>query len=106
MSEFIVVLVTCGKKEEAEKIAESLVLERLAACVNIVPAVSSIYFWEGRICNEQELLLIIKTTTIIYARLEKRIKDLHSYEVPEIISIPLEQGSAKYLKWIKDTVEQ
>ncbi|OHB71152.1 MAG: hypothetical protein A2W23_00960 [Planctomycetes bacterium RBG_16_43_13] len=106
MSEFIVVLVTCGKKEEAEKIAESLILERLAACVNIVPAVSSIYFWEGRICNEQELLLIIKTTTILYTRLEKRVKDLHSYEVPEIISIPLEQGSAKYLKWIKDTVEQ
>ena len=106
MSEFVIVLVTCGKKEEAEKIAESLVLERLAACVNIVPAVSSIYFWEGKLCNEQELLLIIKTTAIIYARLEKRIKDLHSYEVPEIISIPLEQGSAKYLKWIKDTVEQ
>ena len=106
MSEFIVVLVTCGKKEEAEKIAESLVLERLAACVNILPAVNSVYFWEGKLCNEQELLLIIKTTTILYTRLEKRVKDLHSYEVPEIISIPLEQGSAKYLKWIKDTVEQ
>ena len=106
MSEFIVVLVTCGKKEEAEKIAESLILERLAACVNILPAVNSVYFWEGKLCNEQELLLIIKTTTILYTRLEKRVKDLHSYEVPEIISIPLEQGSAKYLKWIKDTVEQ
>ena len=106
MSEFIVVLVICGKKEEAEKIAESLVLERLAACVNILPAVNSVYFWEGKLCNEQELLLIIKTTTILYTRLEKRVKDLHSYEVPEIISIPLEQGSAKYLKWIKDTVEQ
>ena len=100
------IYITVGSKAEAREIGKALLEERLAACVNIVPAVSSIYFWEGRICNEQELLLIIKTTTIIYARLEKRIKDLHSYEVPEIISIPLEQGSAKYLKWIKDTVEQ
>lgn len=102
---FVVVLITCKNKEEAEKIAESLVLEKLAACVNIIPAVTSIYFWEDKLCNESESLLIVKTQQKLFKMLEKRVKQLHSYKVPEIISFPITSGSAEYLDWLHEATK-
>ena len=101
-SEFIVVLVTCGSEEEALRIANALVEEHLAACVNLVSPIRSIYRWEGKIWDEKEWLLIIKTQKKRFQELEKIVKSLHSYSVPEIISLPIVKGSSSYLKWISE----
>lgn len=103
--DYIVIFVTCKNKEEAENIAESLVLEKLAACVNIIPTITSIYFWEDKLCSESEALLIIKTQGKLFKRLEKRVKQLHSYKVPEIISFPITSGSADYLDWLHEATK-
>ena len=102
MSEAIVVLITCGSEEEAAKIANSLVEERLAACVNIISPVRSIYRWEGKIWDEKEWLLMIKTQKKRFEDLEKKVKSLHSYSVPEIVALPIVEGSASYLKWLEE----
>jgi periplasmic divalent cation tolerance protein len=102
MPEFIVVLVTCGSEEEAIKIARSLVEEHLAACVNLVSPVRSIYRWEGKIWDEKEWILFIKTQKERFEQLEKKVKSLHSYSVPEIIGLPIVEGSSSYLKWIEE----
>ena len=102
MCDPIVVLVTCGSEEEASKIGRSLVEEHLAACVNIISPVRSIYRWEGKVCDEKEWLLIIKTRSQRFEVLEKRIKALHSYSVPEIISLPIQEGAASYLDWLTE----
>ena len=102
MPEFIVVFVTCGSEKEALKIAHSLVEERLAACVNLVSPVRSIYRWEGKIWDEEEWILIIKTQKERFGELEKKVKSLHSYSVPEIIGLPVVEGASSYLKWIKE----
>ena len=98
------VLSTAGSKEEAQKIARSLVEQLLAACVNIV-VVESIYRWEGEVEQAQEWLLVIKTTDEAFQRVRGAITELHSYEVPECISISVEDGSAEYLQWISDSVK-
>jgi periplasmic divalent cation tolerance protein len=100
MPEFIVVFVTCGSEEEALKIAHSLVEERLAACVNLVSPVRSIYRWEGKIWDEEEWILIIKTQKERFEELERKVKSLHSYSVPEIIGLPIVEGSSSYLNWL------
>jgi len=100
MPEFIVVFVTCGSEKEALKIAHSLVEERLAACVNLVSPVRSIYRWEGKIWDEKEWILIIKTQKERFEELEKKVKSLHSYSVPEIIGLPIVEGSSSYLRWL------
>jgi periplasmic divalent cation tolerance protein len=100
MSEFIVVFVTCGSEEEALKIAPSLVEERLAACVNLVSPVRSIYRWEGKIWDEKEWILFIKTQKERFEELERKVKSLHSYSVPEIIGLPIVEGSSSYLQWL------
>lgn len=100
MSEPIVVLVTCGSEEEAVKIAHSLVENRLAACVNLISPIRSIYRWEGKICDEIEWLLIIKTQQQRVEALEEKVKSLHSYSVPEIISLPIVKGASSYLEWL------
>lgn len=100
-TDYGVVLVTASSKAEAMAIAQTLVQEKLAACVNCLP-VESIYTWEGALHQEQEWQLLIKTRLEHYPLLETRIRELHSYEVPEIIAIPLHQGSAPYLRWIAD----
>ena len=105
MSEPIVVLVTCGSEEEALKIANSLVEERLAACVNIVSPVRSIYRWEGKICDEREWILFIKTQKQRFEDLEKKVRALHSYSVPEIIALPIIEGTSSYLSWVKEMTE-
>jgi periplasmic divalent cation tolerance protein len=105
MSEPIAVLVTCASEEEASKIAHSLVEERLAACVNILSPIRSIYRWEGKICDEKEFLLVIKTQKKKFEVLEKKVKSLHSYSVPEIIALPIVQGSSSYLEWLAEMTQ-
>jgi periplasmic divalent cation tolerance protein len=104
MMKFIIVLSTTGNIDEAEKIAEQLVGKHLVACVNIVPAIRSIYWWKNAIQKDDEVLMIIKTSREKFNEVEETIRSLHSYEVPEIISFPLENGSEGYLKWLGDSL--
>jgi periplasmic divalent cation tolerance protein len=105
MVDAIIVLVTCGSEEEAVKIAHSLVEERVAACVNLISPVRSIYRWEGKIWDEREWILIIKTQKKRFEELEKKVKSLHSYSVPEIIGLPVVEGAPSYLKWVEEVTE-
>jgi periplasmic divalent cation tolerance protein len=101
---FSAVLVTAGSQEEAERIANALVEERLAACVNVVGPIRSIYRWQGKLHNEQEVLLVIKTRTRRFAAVEARVRALHSYDTPEIVALPITSGSEAYLRWLEDSV--
>jgi len=94
-----VVLTTTSSREEARRLAGSLVENRLAACVQLLP-IESVYSWQGAVQSDDEILLLIKTRRELYAALEAFIKQLHSYEVPEIIQLPVEVGSDAYLSWI------
>ncbi|MGC1394007.1 MAG: divalent-cation tolerance protein CutA [Coleofasciculaceae cyanobacterium] len=96
-----VVLVTASSQKEAETIASSLIETKLAACVNLLP-IHSIYTWQGKIHSDSEWQLIIKTDLSLFSQLEKKIRELHSYEVPEIIALPIIAGSQPYLQWISD----
>jgi len=96
----VVVLITAGSEEEAHKIAELLVNQKKAACVNIVPGVDSLFRWEGKIDSARESLLLIKTKASLFPEIISLVKDIHSYEVPEIIALPIIGGSEDYLKWL------
>ena len=98
--DYCVVLVTVSSESEEKTLARTLVEERLAACVNIIPGLTSIYRWEGKICEDRELLLIIKTRGQKVTALRERIVHLHSYVVPEVIALPIAEGSARYLEWL------
>jgi periplasmic divalent cation tolerance protein len=98
------VLTTTGSREEARRIARTIVERRLAACVNIVPGIESIYRWQEKIEQAEEWLLLIKTTGEAFEGLRDAIKELHSYDMPECISIKIEDGSAEYLRWISESV--
>lgn len=98
----LIILCTCPDLATAERIAETVVDERLAACVNIAPGLTSIYRWEGQIQRDTELLLLIKTRQEVYPLLEARIRELHPYQIPEITALPIQTGSAAYLDWIAD----
>jgi periplasmic divalent cation tolerance protein len=101
----IVVLVTCGSAKEARKIARALVEGKLAACVSMVPsAVESIYRWKGQVESAKEFLLVIKTVRKRFAAVQAEVRRLHSYEVPEIIALPIVNGSRDYLFWIAESV--
>jgi uncharacterized protein involved in tolerance to divalent cations/8-oxo-dGTP pyrophosphatase MutT (NUDIX family) len=104
MSEFIVVYVTAGSAEEADRLARSLVGERLAACVNRIKSIQSVYRWQGEVEQSDEELLIIKTGKELFPALEKRVRELHSYAVPEIIALPVVVGSPGYLSWLRGQV--
>ncbi|MDT7862629.1 MAG: divalent-cation tolerance protein CutA [Saccharolobus sp.] len=95
---------TTNSMENAKKIAKILVDERLAACVNIVPYIKSFYRWEGKTVEDDEILLIIKTKNEIKDKAIKRIKELHTYQIPEIIALDITAGLLEYLKWIDDNV--
>ena len=103
MSEELIVFVTAPDEDEARRIAENVVAERLAACVNIINGVESIYRWQGEVARDRELLLIVKTTGDRYGELERRVKELHSYTTPEVIAFRIERGSTSYLDWIRDS---
>ncbi len=104
MSEFIQVTTTADTRELAIKIAGDLVEKKLAACVQVSGPITSIYEWKGNIENAQEWICVIKTSRDLYLRVEERIKALHSYEVPEIIAVPIVEGSKDYLDWMKEVV--
>jgi periplasmic divalent cation tolerance protein len=105
MTDKIVVLVTCGSAKEARKIARAVVEQRMAACANMVTSpVHSIYRWKGKVESAKEFLLIIKSTQGRFAELKAAVKRLHSYDVPEIIALPIAHGEAAYLTWIFESV--
>ncbi|HWW13430.1 MAG TPA: divalent-cation tolerance protein CutA [Candidatus Dormibacteraeota bacterium] len=104
MTDKRIVLTTTGSDEEARKIARGLVEQKLAACVNIIPRVESIYRWQGKIESTQEWLLIIKTTAERFPGVRDAIRALHSYDLPECIAFSVEEGSSPYLKWLEDSV--
>ena len=103
MSRELIVLITAPNMEEAARIAETIVSERLAACVNIVGGVASIYRWQGEVTRDNETLMIVKTSDERYDELERRVKELHSYTTPEVIAIKIERGSADYLNWLRES---
>jgi periplasmic divalent cation tolerance protein len=100
MSDSIVVYVTAGSLAEADRLARVLVEERLAACVNRIGPIQSVYRWEGKLEQSEEQLLVIKTQNKLFAALEKRVRELHSYSVPEIVALPIVDGSPDYLRWL------
>jgi periplasmic divalent cation tolerance protein len=104
VSERIVALSTVGTAEDAERIARALVERRLAACVNVVPGVVSVYRWKGEIRRDEERLLLIKTRFERLAALREAIVALHPYEVPELVALPLEAGHEPYLAWLDEAV--
>lgn len=105
MNKYIVVLITASSQEEAEKIANGLVDAEVAACVNIVPKIKSIFKWQGKKDAADEVLLIAKTKQDRFKDLKEAVKSLHSYDVPEIISIPISEGNEDYLNWIAEVVK-
>ena len=105
MTDKRIVLCTAGSEQEARKIAEHLVEQRLAACVNIVPRIESIYRWQEKLESSTEWLLLIKTTVEKFSEVRDAIQELHSYELPECIAISVDEGSAAHLEWIGQSVK-
>ncbi|MGQ9658764.1 MAG: divalent-cation tolerance protein CutA [Thermochromatium sp.] len=99
-----VILCTCPDLDTAQRLAKSLVEERLAACVNLVPGLTSVYRWEGGIQQDSEVLLLIKTVEARVEPLAERLRQLHPYEVPEIIALPIVSGASDYLNWVSECV--
>lgn len=104
-SKYQLVFSTVPDRETAGKIAAAVVEEGLAACVSIIPGLTSVYSWQGKICKDDELLLMMKTTADLYKQLEAAIKRLHPYEVPEVVAIGIDKGLPEYLNWISETVK-
>ena len=104
MTDKIIVFVTCESKEQAETIAQSVVSDKLAACVNVVPGIRSCYVWESKLTWSDELLLVIKTTRGRFEQLKSRIRELHSYAVPEIVGVTIDEAFDKHLDWIDERI--
>jgi periplasmic divalent cation tolerance protein len=104
MTDKQIVLATAGSEEEARKIARALLDRRAAACVNIVPQITSIYRWQGKVEEAGEWLLIVKTTAAAFGQVRRTIAEIHSYDVPECICLTIEDGSPAYLQWIAESV--
>ena len=105
MSDLVVVLSTVPNDDSAEKIARALVDERLAACVNVLPAMTSIYRWKGAVERDTERQLVMKTVRAQLPGLKKRLRELHSYELPEFIVLGVEDGDPEYLSWVASSLE-
>ena len=101
----IIALNTCPDEQVASKIAQKLVENRLAACVNIIPAIKSVYRWQGKTEQDNEVLLIIKTRKDVFSRLEAQIREDHPYELPEIVAVPIDTGLQSYLDWIDESLD-
>ena len=99
----VVIFVTAANKKEADKIASALIKNKLAACVNIIENVNSLFWWQGKAARAKEALLIVKTRKALMHKLIKKVKSLHSYEVPEIIALPIVCGNKEYLKWLNES---
>ena len=105
MTDKIVVMVTCASRAEAKKIARAVVKARLAACANVLGSpVKSIYRWKGKVETAKEVLVLMKSTRKRFSALEREIRRLHSYDTPEIIAVPIAEGSRAYLQWIEESV--
>ena len=104
MTDAVLVLTTAANEAESKMIAQQLVEKRLAACVNIVPRIQSVYRWEGKVEAAEEYLLLIKSTKSRAAEVQNAIREVHSYDLPECIVISMDAGSTEYLKWIEDSV--
>jgi periplasmic divalent cation tolerance protein len=104
MTDKLLVLTTAESENEARKIAHALVERRLAACVNIVPRIQSVYRWEGKVEQAEEFLLVIKTAKLREEQVRAAIREMHSYELPEYISIAIESGSPDYLQWMENCI--
>jgi periplasmic divalent cation tolerance protein len=104
MTDKIIVFVTCESKEQAENIAQTVVTEKLAACVNILPGIRSCYVWERKLTWSDEVLLLIKTTRGRFEQLKDKVKTMHSYSVPEIVGLTIDDASERYLDWIDQHV--
>ncbi len=102
-NDYIIVLTTCNSSATASSIAETLVSNKLAACVNIVNGVESVYQWQGKMEHDKEILLMIKTRQSLFSHVEQAIQGLHNYELPEIIAVPIVAGEKHYLNWIQST---
>ncbi|MEM0058064.1 MAG: divalent-cation tolerance protein CutA [Candidatus Bathyarchaeia archaeon] len=103
-NQYIIVLMTASSKDEAEKIAKTLLEERLIACANIISPVHSLFWWQGKIDTAREHLVIMKTQKALFDRICERVKALHSYQIPEIIALPVTEGSKDYLKWLDESL--
>lgn len=99
--DFVVVYITCKDREEAKRIGETMVKEKLAACANVIPGMNSIFHWEGKLEKAKECVLLLKTKKELMEKLTERVKQLHSYEVPCIIALPVVAGNPDYLEWIE-----
>lgn len=106
MTDKVVILVTAPSRLESRKIARHLVNTKLAACVNIASSIESVYRWEGKIADEKEFLLIVKSTRELFPEVQAEISKIHSYDTPEIICLPIIEGSRDYLQWVSDSVRQ
>ena len=100
----VLILVTAGARDDAERIGEGLVVEHLAACCNVVPTVASFYYWDNQLQREHEALLLVKTLESLAPEVEEYIRSHHSYELPEIIQVPIDGGSSAYLNWLEQQV--
>ncbi len=101
---YVVVLVTCANKKEAGSIADALIKDKAAACVNIIDKIESVFWWQGKVDRSQEALLIIKSRKSKLSRIIKIVRSMHSYKVPEIIALPIAAGYKPYLDWIDDSI--
>ena len=102
---YVVVVITTPNKEEAVKIVRILLKERLIACANILGPVSSLFWWQGKIDEENEFLIFMKSRKSLFERISERVTEIHSYDVPEIILLPIIEGSPPYLDWLRDSLQ-
>lgn len=104
MTDKVVVLVTVGSAEEGRRIGRSLVEQQLAACVNVTSPMRSLYRWKGRVADDQEVLLVIKTSRLLFDRVRRQVEKLHSYQVPEVLCLPVIDGAPNYLNWLAESI--